>query len=189
MTQESNKNCTPIYPPTVEVQWNTFLRSNNQLTGQWLTANYADEACVGNDNKEKGTEKKENNLVFGDSSLCFIRNTIFMCEVESCDGDGPFQARWCHVNVLDHLDDSIIAPNSGQSTFPKLSSRQIWGWWAAVVIGWSQTKSNMRIKIYHRGRRRYGGEMTSTMYSCNGPVCLTSRQQRPQDLNVFSQRC
>jgi hypothetical protein len=35
------------------------------------------EACVGNDNKEKGTEKKDNDLVFGDSSLYFMRNTIF----------------------------------------------------------------------------------------------------------------
>jgi hypothetical protein len=39
-------------------------------------ANNAEEACVGDNNKEKGTEKKDNDLVFGNSSMCFIRNSI-----------------------------------------------------------------------------------------------------------------
>jgi hypothetical protein len=39
--------------------------------------NDAEEACIGNNNKEKGTEKKDDDLVFGDSILFFIRNTIF----------------------------------------------------------------------------------------------------------------
>ncbi len=33
--------------------------------------------------QKRGTEKKDNNLIFGDSSLCFIRNTIFTQNRES----------------------------------------------------------------------------------------------------------
>ncbi len=72
-----NQNCMPIASTNSGGYCNTFLRSNNQLTGWWPTTNDAEEACVGDDNKEKWTEKEDNYLVFGDSSLCYIRNTIF----------------------------------------------------------------------------------------------------------------
>jgi hypothetical protein len=39
--------------------------------------NNAEEACVGSNNEEKETEKKDDKSVFGNSSLCFIRITIF----------------------------------------------------------------------------------------------------------------
>ncbi len=63
-----HKKTCQLHLLTAAVWCHTTLRPNNQLTGQWQKTNNAEKAGNGNNSKEKGTEKKDNDLVYSDSS-------------------------------------------------------------------------------------------------------------------------
>jgi hypothetical protein len=86
--------------------------------------NDAEEACVGDNKKEKGQRRRIISWYLA-IPLYVLLETPSSRGVGSRDGDAPLQARQRHADVLDHLDDIIIEPNFGCLTFPKLLSRQI----------------------------------------------------------------